>query len=66
MGPSAYGETETVKQLLSHGADVNMQDIRGKSAMTFAAKKNTETVELLLTHGAEVVDLWGPPLGHQY
>ena len=46
---------EITELLLSKGADVNIKDIQGKTALIFAATYgNKEIVELLLSNGADV------------
>ena len=46
---------ETVAALIAHGADVNLPDIRRRTALHLAAKEgNDEAAGLLLNHGSEV------------
>jgi len=48
------GNTETVKQHLASGADVNAKDDRGRTPLDVAIKfKNTETVDLFRKHGGK-------------
>lgn len=49
-----YAEPDTVKVLLSHGADPNMRDTSGCSALDYAVKiKDEAKTRLLLEHGAD-------------
>ncbi|QEG23189.1 ankyrin repeat domain-containing protein [Mariniblastus fucicola] len=49
------GDPETVRQMLQHGADVNFQDSKGKTALHRAAKAGfVETTSILLENGASV------------
>lgn len=55
MFAALEGKTETVKTLLSQGADVNAKDDAGRTALMFATiNLHSETVKELLEHGAEV------------
>lgn len=63
MGPERYqsgdaawqGKVEEVKILLANGADVNLQDKFGDTALKHASRKGHEAVvKILLTAGAEV------------
>ncbi len=48
---------KTIKLLLDDGAEVNLQDVNGWSALYAAiGRRNTEVVKLLLEHNA-LVDL---------
>ena len=50
-----YGETKIVEELLSQGANVNLQNEDGVSALSYASDRgHKEIVEILLTHGANV------------
>ena len=52
---SKYGQTETLRVLLDHGARVDIPDDTGKTAVIIAsACGQAETVKILLAHGAEV------------
>ena len=54
MIASKEGKTEIVKILLEKGAQVNMQDTYGLTALTFASQMGrTEIVKLLLGKGAD-------------
>lgn len=49
------GNPASVRQMLQHGADVNHQDAKGKTALHRAAKAGfVETVKVLLEHDASV------------
>jgi len=51
------GNTEIVKLLLDHGADVNPEDDDHKTALVYAQEAgNQEIVKLLVKHGATSVD----------
>ena len=53
--PAFSGRKETVAALIAHGADVNLPDMKRRTALHLAAKEgNDETAELLLKHGSEV------------
>jgi ankyrin repeat protein len=55
MFAALEGKTETVKALLSQGADVNVKDDAGRTALMFATiNLHSETVQVLLEHGADV------------
>ena len=52
-----FGETNWVRTLLDHGADVNAKDREGRTALMLAASSDTlrpETIKLLLARGADV------------
>ena len=55
---TAYlGDSATVKIMLDHGADVNMSDPFGHTALMYAAESDViplEDVKLLVAHGADV------------
>ncbi|ETN04134.1 hypothetical protein PPTG_23671, partial [Phytophthora nicotianae INRA-310] len=49
------GKLKAVQDLLVRGADINVQDPRGKSALVYAAMTgHTEVVSLLVEHGANL------------
>jgi len=51
---SMFGETEMVRLLLEHGADPNLQDRMGTTALMFAAEEGEEKiVNMLLKSGAD-------------
>jgi ankyrin repeat protein len=53
MSAAANGKTEVVGVLLENGADVNLKDDRGFTALTYAKIGNhDDVVELLRKHGA--------------
>jgi ankyrin repeat protein len=55
MWTAFNGYTEIAKQLIAHGAEVNIQDTMNRTALMFAASgPNIDTVRLLLSHEAEV------------
>ena len=50
----SYGDSELVKILLDHGADINAKDNRGQTPLKSARRrKKEEIVKLLLKHGAK-------------
>ncbi len=52
---SAKGDLETVKQLLSEGADVNAMDMHGRTSLVEASwNGRMEVAELLIKNGADV------------
>ena len=52
---SEYGHINTVRRLLEEGADVNVKDDRGSTALMYASEEgHVETVKLLLEKGADV------------
>ncbi|KAI5270996.1 hypothetical protein E4T47_05701 [Aureobasidium subglaciale] len=54
-GASSYGHVETVRALLDHGANVDAQDLNGKTALDFAARGGyLQVVKLLVTHTLRV------------
>ena len=42
------GKLEAIQALISHGADVNLQDVRGNSSVHFFVEGNTEKEEVIL------------------
>lgn len=55
-----YGELETMKVLLAHGADVNAADQYGQTALVYTASLGDAAgVEFLLHHGANIHDTAG-------
>ena len=55
MDAAKKSDTATVRALLQKGADVNMRDIDGTTALYWAAYQNdSETAELLIRAGADV------------
>jgi serine/threonine-protein phosphatase 6 regulatory ankyrin repeat subunit B len=54
MFASLNGHSETVEILLTNGADVNMKDTHGRSAIMFASLQgHTKTVDFLRSNGAD-------------
>ncbi|CAH0549306.1 unnamed protein product [Brassicogethes aeneus] len=52
---AATGNVEIVNVLVSNGADIDAQDINGKSPLIYAVRKNhTETAKFLINKGADV------------
>src|SRR5262245_29376585 len=55
MRAALDGNTETVKELLDQGADINQRDENGRTALMFAAMNtHYETMKVLLEYGADV------------
>jgi len=55
MFASGFGHESTVKDLIAHGADVNLRDKGGRTALMFASKNGKDkVVEMLLAEGADV------------
>ncbi|WP_434636133.1 ankyrin repeat domain-containing protein [Sulfurimonas sp. NW7] len=44
MGAACYGRVEIAKLLLKHGADKNVRDLKGFSAVDFARKMNKKSI----------------------
>ncbi|XP_065343666.1 uncharacterized protein LOC135941846 [Cloeon dipterum] len=57
---------EILEMLVNHGADVNLQNKNGWTALHLAARYNPELSQTLLDHGADVnskeIDAWTPLL----
>ena len=50
-----YNSKEMAELLISHGANINEKDEKGRTALHIAARKNRkEMAELLISHGANV------------
>jgi len=55
MRAALDGNTERLKELLHHGADVNQRDDNGRTALMFAVfNTHYEAMRVLLEHGADV------------
>ena len=55
MRASLDGNTETVKELIHRGVDINQRDDYGRTALMFAVvNMHHETMKVLLEHGADV------------
>lgn len=55
MRAAASGNLDTVAALLEHGADVNVQDTEGSTALHWSVNGHaTEIVRVLISHGANV------------
>ena len=55
MRAALDGDTESVKELINQGADINRRDDDGRTALMFAViNRHYETMKLLLEHGADV------------
>ena len=53
MYAALYGDTDALRRLLAHGADPNIQNEAGATALMWAAD-DLEKTQLLIEHGAEV------------
>lgn len=52
---AGYGKTGMVKLLLENGADINLQDENGETALMYAIQTgNKETIKLLIDNGADL------------
>jgi hypothetical protein len=57
MGASRLGRADVVSLLLAHGADVNLRNANGETALKLAAdSRHTAVVELLTKAGATHTD----------
>ena len=56
VASSYYGYEDCVEYLISKGADVNLKDNIGKTALIWAASNSFENAKVLITHGAKVND----------
>ena len=55
MRAALDGNTESVRELINQGADINRRDDSGRTALMFAVvNRHYETMKLLLEHGADV------------
>jgi uncharacterized protein len=55
MRAALDGNTETVKELILQGVDINQRDESGRTALMFAViNSHYETIKVLLEHGADV------------
>ena len=55
MRAALDGDTESVKELLNQGVDINQRDDNDRTALMFAVVNNHyETMKVLLEHGADV------------
>ena len=55
MRAALDGDTETVRDLIDQGADINRKDDNGRTALMFAVTNmHYETMKVLLEHGADV------------
>ena len=55
MRAALDGNTETVKELIRRGADINQRDDNGRTALMFAViNSHYETMKALLEYGADV------------
>ena len=55
MRAALDGNSETVKELIDQGADINKRDDNGRTALMFAVVNlHYETMKVLLEHGADV------------
>lgn len=54
MIAAAYGDSEIVRIFLSYGAKINLKDIKGNTALSYAIEKNhTEVIKMLKEKGAK-------------
>ncbi len=55
MRAALNGNTETVKELVHQGVDINQRDEQGRTALMFAViNSHYETMKVLLEYGADV------------
>ena len=55
MRAALDGDTESVKELINQGGDINQRDDNGRTALMFAVvNRHYETMKVLLEHGADV------------
>ncbi len=55
MRAALDGNTESVRELINQGADINRRDDSGRTALMFAVvNRHYETMKVLLEHGADV------------
>jgi len=55
MRAALDGNTESVKELINQGVDINQRDDNGRTALMFAVvNRHYETMKVLLEHGADV------------
>ena len=55
MRAALDGNTESVRELINQGANINRRDDSGRTALMFAVvNRHYETMKLLLEHGADV------------
>src|SRR5215468_7198890 len=55
MRAALDGDTESVRELINQGADINQRDDNGRTALMFAAMNmHYETMKVLLANGADV------------
>jgi uncharacterized protein len=55
MRAALNGNTDTVRELIHQGADINQRDENGRTALMFAAiNMHYETMKVLLEYGADV------------
>jgi ankyrin repeat protein len=55
MRAALEGNTDTVRELIQEGVDINQRDENGRTALMFAVmNSHYETMKVLLEHGADV------------